>query len=143
MSNEEETVKAATMRLYDAIEQMISGKGLAAMREAWHHNERVTGGHPSGGWSKGWDELLATWEVFAGFGAADRGGSTVSDLDANVYGDIAYTTCVFKASPGFGGEKMACTNVLQKIDGVWKIIHHHADKSPKMGAALEKIAQGE
>jgi ketosteroid isomerase-like protein len=56
------------------------------------------------------------------------------------YGDVAYTTCIFLASPAFGGEALACTNVLHRIDGVWKIIHHHADKSPKMGAALEKIA---
>jgi hypothetical protein len=31
--------------------------------------------------------------------------------------------------------------VLHRVDGVWKIVHHHADKAPKMGAALEKIAQ--
>jgi ketosteroid isomerase-like protein len=142
MGSVEEEVKAAAQRFYDAIEDLVSGKGVAAMEEAWHHNERVTGGHPSGGWSKGWDELRATWLVFAGFGRADRGGSSIRDLDANVYGDIAYTTCVFKASPGFGGEELACTNVLQRIDGVWKVIHHHADKSPKMGAALEQIIAG-
>ena len=142
MENDEGRVKAAAMRFYDAIEQMVSGKGLDAMKASWHHNERVTGGHPSGGWSKGWDELLATWEVFSGFGREDRGGSRVHDLDANVYGSIAYTTCVFQASPAFGGERIACTNVLQKVDDEWKIIHHHADKSAKMAAALEKIAQG-
>jgi ketosteroid isomerase-like protein len=139
MATVEEEVKAAAARFYDAIEQLVSGKGLDAMSEAWHHNDRVTGGHPSGGWAKGWDQLWPTWEVFAGFGREDRGGSSIRDLDAHVYGDIAYTTCIFTASPGFGGEELACTNVLQRIDGVWKVIHHHADKSPKMGAALEKI----
>jgi len=33
------------------------------------------------------------------------------------------------------GETLACTNVLHRMDGVWKVIHHHADKSPKMGEA--------
>ena len=40
----------------------------------------------------------------------------------------------------FGGDALSCTNVLQRIDGEWKVIHHHADKSAKMGAALEEIA---
>jgi ketosteroid isomerase-like protein len=142
MTKDEAEVLAAAQRFYDAIEQMVSGKGLESMRSAWHHTDYVTGGHPSGEWSRGWEEIWATWEVFAGFGAPDRGGSKISGLSANVFGDVAYTTCIFHASPGFGGEKLACTNVLQRIDGVWKIIHHHADKSPAMGAALERIARG-
>ena len=141
MSNDQSEVEAAARRFYDAIEQMISGKGLDAMRDAWHHTDRVTGGHPSGEWAEGWDEIWATWEVFAGFGRADRGGSQVLSLKAYVYGDVAYTTCIFKASPAFGGETLACTNVLHRVDGQWKITHHHADKAPGMGAALERIAR--
>jgi len=142
MTNDEQAVIDATARFYDAIEKMVSGQGLEAMREAWHHTDRVTGGHPSGNWSEGWDEVWATWEVFASFGREDRGGSSISGLRAYVYGDTAYTTCVFQASPAFGGDPLACTNVLRRMDGVWKIIHHHADKSPSMGAALERIATG-
>jgi hypothetical protein len=32
--------------------------------------------------------------------------------------------------------------VLRKVDGTWKIIHHHADKSPALGAMAEKFARG-
>lgn len=64
-------------------------------------------GHPSGEWSQGWDEIRATWEVFAGFGRHDRGGSQIRGLRAHVYGDVAYTTCLFIASSGFGGETLA------------------------------------
>jgi ketosteroid isomerase-like protein len=143
MTQDEEQVLAAARRFYDAIEDMVSGRGLESMRSAWHHTDRVTGGHPSGGWAEGWDEIWATWEVFAAFGRADRAGSKIRDLKAYVYGDVAYTTCNFVASPAFGGETLSCTNVLHRTDGMWKIIHHHADKSPAMGAALEKIARGE
>ena len=142
MNPDEAEVRAAAERFYDALEAMVSGKGLEPMKDAWHHNDRVTSGHPSGEWARGWDEVLATWTVFAPFGRADRGGSKIRDLGVQVYGDFAYTTCNFVASPAFGSDTLACTNVLQRIDGVWKIIHHHADKSPAMGAALEKIAQG-
>lgn len=141
MTNDEEQVIVAAKRFYDAIEDMVSGKGLEAMSAAWHHSARATGGHPSGEWSEGWDEIWATWEVFSSFGRADRAGSSIRSLKAYVYGDVAYTTCIFTASPAFGGDSLACTNVLHKSDGVWKIVHHHADKSPKMGAALEKIAR--
>lgn len=139
---EEAPVRAAAMRFYDAIEHMVRGKGLDPMKDAWHHTSRVTGGHPSGDWAEGWDEVLATWEVFSAFGREDRGGSKVASMNVRVYGDVAYTTCLFVASPAFGGETIACTNVLHRVDGVWKIVHHHADKSPKMGAALERIAKG-
>jgi hypothetical protein len=142
MKDEEQAVLDATQRFYAAIEDMVSGRGLEAMNNAWHHTDRVTGGHPSGEWSQGWDEVWATWEVFAGFGRHDRGGSQIRGLKAHVYGDFAYTTCTFIASPAFGGEPLGCTNVLVRLNGEWKIVHHHADKSPAMGAALEKIAQG-
>lgn len=141
MENAEHEVMKAANRFYDAIEQMVSGQGIEAMRNAWHHTDRVTGGHPSGEWSQGWEEVWATWEVFSSFGRADRGGSKIRGLKAYVYGDVAYTTCIFTASPAWGAESLACTNVLQRIDGVWKVIHHHADKSPAMGAALERIAK--
>lgn len=139
MTTEEEEVRGAAMRFYDAIEQMITGKGLGPLRDTWHHTHRVTGGHPSGAWAEGWEQVWATWEVFASFGREDRGGSRVRSLKAHVYGDVAYTTCVFVAAPAFGGDTLACTNVLLRVDGVWKIVHHHADKSPAMVAALEKL----
>lgn len=141
MTSEEE-VCAAAKRFYAGIEQMVSGGGLGLVQECWDHSDRITTGHPSGDWSQGWDEIQATWEIFAGFGRHDRGGSQIRSLKAHVYGDVAYTTCLFTASQGFGGETLACTNVFVKKDGVWKLVHHHADKSPAMGAALEKIARG-
>jgi hypothetical protein len=140
MTPDELAVRDATMRFYNAIEAMVSGKGLDPMQDAWHHTPRVTSGHPSGDWAQGWDEVFATWKVFAAFGKEGRGGSRVRDLSVHLHGDIAYTTCTFVASPAFGSDHLACTNVLQKLGGAWKIIHHHADKSPRMGAALEKLA---
>ena len=142
MASTEDEVRAAAERFYAAIEAMVAGRGLAPMREVWHQTPEVTSGHPSGDWARGWDEVLATWEVFSAFGHTSRGGSMVRDLEVHLCGDdVAYTTCTFVASPAFGGEPIACTNVVRRSDGAWKIVHHHADKSAKMAAALEKIAQ--
>jgi hypothetical protein len=137
----EEEVCAAAMIFYEGIDDMASGRGIDRIKEAWEHSNRVTAGHPSGEWSQGFDEIIAGFEIFAGLGRPERGGSTVRSMRAHVYGDVAYTTCLFTAAPAFGGETLACTNVLRRIDGVWKVIHHHADKAPKLGAAAEKFAR--
>ena len=110
------------------------------MRDAWHHTDDVTSAHPIDDFTEGWDKVWETWKVFEAFGRPDRAGSSIKNLRIHLFGDVAYTTCMFHAAPAFGGERLACTNVLQKKDGVWKVVHHHADKAPKLGAALEKIA---
>jgi ketosteroid isomerase-like protein len=140
MTTDEKEVLAATLRFYEAIENIVSGKGAGSMRDAWHHTSRVTASHPTGEWSNGWDEVSATWDVFASFGKEGGGGTRVRDVNVHVYGDIAYTTCVFVASPSWGGAKLNCTNVLHRVDGVWKVIHHHPDKAPSFEASLEKMA---
>ncbi len=143
-SADEDAVRAAVIRFYDAIEALICGRGTAPMNEAWHHTARVTASHPLGDWSYGWEEILATWEVVSGLGAPDNRGSSIRDLRVHVYGgDLAYATCVFVASPRFGGATVSCTNVLHRDGGAWKIVHHHADKSQKMEHAMETLADGE
>jgi len=137
----EEEVCAAAMHFYDGIDDMVSGKGIDKIREAWDQGDRVTAGHPNGEWSQGFAEIVVGFEIFAKLGRPERGGSKVRGMHAHVYGDVAYTTCLFTASPAFGGETLACTNVLRRLDGAWKIIHHHADKSPLLGAAAEKFAR--
>jgi ketosteroid isomerase-like protein len=139
--DDEELVRAAVVRFYDAIEALIRGRGTAAMKEAWHHTPRVTASHPMGDWSYGWDEILASWDVVAALGAEENGGSSIRDLRVHLYGDVAYTTCVFVASPRFGGASLSCTNVLHRAGDGWKLVHHHADKSPKIEHALETIAE--
>lgn len=140
MRGEEDAVRMAATRFYDAIEAMVSGKGLEAMRDAWHHTDRVTSAHPIDDFTEGWEQVWATWKVFEPFGHPDRGGTSIKNLRVHLFGDVAYTTCMFYSAPAFGGERLACTNVLHKKDGVWKVVHHHADKAPKLAAALEKIA---
>lgn len=138
----EEEVCAAAHRFYEGIEHMMSGKGIALIVESWEHGKQVTAGHPSGDWSEGWEEIVPTWEVFQHLGRTDRGGTKMWGMKAHVYGDIAYTTCLFTTPPAFGAETIACTNILRRTNGAWKIIHHHADKAPGLGANAEKFARG-
>jgi ketosteroid isomerase-like protein len=141
MTQDESEVLAATRRFYDAIEHMVNGGGAGPMREAWHHTPRVTSSHPTGDWANGWEEVAATWDVFASFGKKGDGGTQIRDIKVFVFGDIAYTTSVFVAAPKWGGARLNCTNVLQRVGGVWKVIHHHPDKAPSMEASMEKMVQ--
>jgi hypothetical protein len=52
---------------------------------------------------------------------------------------MAYAASVFKSAPAWGGEVLSCTNILQCIEGTWKLVHHHADAGPAMSAALERM----
>lgn len=139
MEDAEREVEKAVLRFYDAIETMVIGGGLDAIGDTWHHTDRVTVRHPMDEWAVGWEEVLATWKSITGFGRPDRGGGKVLSLKAYVYGDFAYVTIVFKAAPSWGGDKLMCTDILSRMDGVWKVIHHHADPSPSMQPALEKM----
>jgi hypothetical protein len=138
--NDEEAVLTAVKKFYAAIEDLMIGKGMSAMRDAWHHTPNVTAGHPLGDWSHGWKEVDATWSTFESLGKPELGGSSVEQLRANVYGDVAYTTCVFVAGPAVGRQRLNCTNVVVRLDGAWKLVHHHADKSSGVEAALEQAA---
>src|SRR5262249_38829227 len=140
MATEEEEVKAAAHRFYDALEQIIAGRGPEAMEMAWHHTQRVSTAHPIGDWSHGWEEGGAAWKVIADSGKAENPGTRVRDVRAHVRGDMAYVTCVFIASPAFGSIEMNTTDVLEKIGGSWKVVHHHADKAPKVEETFNKLA---
>ncbi len=142
MTGDEKDVVAAVQRFYDAIEQLVSGKGVSAMHEAWHRDlPTISSAHPVGEWARGWEEIAATWDVFASFGAPGRGGSRVRDIEVHVVGDLAWATSVFEVSPAFGGTKLNCTNVLQRVGGVWKVVHHHADKDANVEKALAKLLE--
>src|SRR5688500_925614 len=98
----EEQVCAAAQRFYDGINDMVSGRGIGQIQEAWEHSDQVTGGHPSGEWSQGWAEIVVGFELFSTLGRPERGGTKVRGMKAHVYGDFAYTTCLFTTAPAFG-----------------------------------------
>ncbi len=139
MREEEAKVLAAVQLFYAAIEDMITGRGLAVMDKAWHHTAWVTSKHPVTDWAVGWEEVKTVWEVIARFGRQDRGGSHLIDARVHVRGDLALVAVIFQSARAWGGERLMCTDVLERIEGEWKVVHHHADKGPAMAAALEQM----
>jgi ketosteroid isomerase-like protein len=63
-----------------------------------------------------------------------------------VVGDAAYSIGVYKSrlymSDGPLDLSVNCTNVVHRVDGAWKLVHHHADQAPPpWQAAIGKMVQ--
>jgi ketosteroid isomerase-like protein len=143
----------AIHQFYAALDQLLRGYGMQAMNEIWGHGTEVTTSHPFGDWARGWAEVSASWEeslaVFALYkghvGRSDSVGK-VEGLQVLVVGDMALATSVYKGtmymSEGRLELNVNCTNVARRIDGRWKIIHHHADQAPAAwNAAIGTMVQ--
>ena len=152
MSVEEQAAKAVYM-FYDALEDLLRARGTAKMNEVWHHGDYVTTVHPFGHWARGWTEVSANWEesllVFALYkgheGRTERIGN-IHDVRVTVVGDAAYSIGVYKSrlymSDGPLDLSVNCTNVVHRVDGQWKLVHHHADQAPPpWQAAIGKMVQ--
>lgn len=139
--SEEAAIRAASARFYEALNRLIHGDP-STMVEAWHHSEQATTVHPMGTWVHGWEQIWASWQELA---QAQLGGSVQPlDLKVFIYGDFAYTTGIEDVVIAVGGRELRwqanVTNAFQRRDGVWKMVHHHSDKSPNAERAIEELS---
>jgi hypothetical protein len=135
MGAAEDEVTEVIHQFYDALEDLLRGRGTAAMDEIWHHTDYATTSHPFGSWARGWTEVKVNWEegaavfgVYQGHGnRGDRIGG-IHELKVVVLGDAAYGTGTYRS----------------KLGSVWKIVHHHADQAkPEWQAAIgDMVAVG-
>lgn len=142
VSSDEESIRAAILEFYEALDDLLLNKGTARMGNAWHHCEFASTVHPFGHWAVGWNEVWATYQETAAVFAYYRGHAGRTDGIGTIHkprivaivGNMAYVVGVYRSVLYFpNGPKnlsVNCTNVLLKEDGVWKIIHHHADQAP-------------
>lgn len=141
MGSPKEEATAAIHRFYDALDGLLRHQGAQAMGEIWHHADYVSTSHPWGHWARGWAEVWATWEeagqVFALYhGHDERGGHIggISDLAVSVHGDAAFATSIYQSKLYMADAELDlrvnCTNVVYRVDGEWRIVHHHADQAP-------------
>jgi hypothetical protein len=152
MGSAEDEAAKAIHRFYDALDMTLRGKP-EQMALAWHHVDYVTTVHPFGHWARGWTEVWATWqEIAAVFGIykgheqrSDR-ISGISDLKMGVLGDVGHGASVFESKllleEGPLILRVNCTNVVHRIGGEWKVVHHHPDQAPPdWVAAIGRMVQ--
>ncbi len=141
MTSAEEEAARAFHALYEALDDLLHGKRTKKMGELWHHADYVTSSHPFGDWARGWAEVSATWEEVGAVWSVYSGHANRSDRIGGIHGlrvvlrgDTAYGTSVYRSklymSEGELDLKVNCTDIVHRIDGVWKVVHHHADQAP-------------
>ena len=137
--NEEFAVAEANERFYAALES----SDLGAMEEAWLHADWVKCVHP--GWELiiGWDAICETWRrIFA-----NSGGMRVSTKDVRIQisGAFAFVTCTenlaifLDSSSAPVTASTIATNLFQRIDGAWLLVHHHASPTPNSAMPSDAI----
>ena len=139
MSAEDE-VRAASERFYAALNSMANGDA-SAMAEIWEQSAEVTGQHPIGGRSVGWDQIAESWQRVAAISSDGR--IERRDQRLRVIGDAAVESGIEQVSFKLAGHaveaQIRVTNVYRRAADGWKIIHHHTDPSPEMQEALSKL----
>lgn len=133
-------VRQASNQLYVMMNRGINGDISDEMFDIFSHADDISVMHPMGGRQLGWPEVRASYEMAAS--TASGGSVNVTDLHITMLGeDAAYTTGTENASVNIGGMPISmsvrCTNVFRREGGVWKLVHHHADRMPDVPAAFQ------
>ena len=94
--------------------------------------------HPIGGRQVGWEQVNQSFDQVA---KSSTGGQVeLADQLIHAAGDTAYELGVEHARFSIAGEPLSVnsrvTNIYHREAGVWKIVHHHGDKSPGISDAL-------
>jgi len=142
MKSPEDEVRAASARFYQEINRMTNGDA-SGMASVWLHKGDVTTMHPIGGREIGWDEVQASWLAVAK--VSTDGKIRIENQEIRASGDMAYEIGVERGSLRLAGHRVEIddrfTNVYRKVDGAWKIVHHHTDLSPAMLEVLAMMAR--
>jgi uncharacterized protein (TIGR02246 family) len=125
---DEAAVSAANLAFYRALE----ARDLSAMDSVWLQEESATCVHP--GWHRleGWSEIRRSWENI--FANARPWSVACDQVKIQVAANVAWVTCIevlvpFGSDPEEGTAKMQATNVFERRNGEWRLVHHHASAS--------------
>lgn len=133
-------VRAASARFYGAPNSMAAGD-VAPMAESWVEGGNVSAQHPIGGRSEGYDTVMASFAKVAEI----AGGGDIRLIDQKIDAgfDMAVETGVETGSLVIAGHQATLrhrvTNVYRKVEGGWKLAHHHADLSDAMLDILKRL----
>ena len=128
----EERIKQVT-RTNEAFYEAFQTLDIAQMDKVWAQKEYVTCIHP--GWTlrSGWPEVRDSWVLI--FNNTFSMEFELTDLQVQVAGDLGWVVCMERIVSRQGEaeqrSRILATNLYERLDGEWRIIHHHG--SPGMG----------
>lgn len=135
-------VLAASAKFYDALNRMAAGDS-APMAGVWDPSDQVSAQHPIGGRDEGYDTVVASFVKVASI----AGGGQIRLIDQRIDAgsDMAVETGVETGTLIIAGHEVSLhhrvSNVYRRVDGVWKLTHHHADPSEAMLGILKLLSE--
>lgn len=112
-------LEAANARFYEAFES----RDLDAMSDAWEHSDRVVCTHPGWATLRGWGPVAASW--FSLFAGPQQLQFIVTEVHAEVLGDVGVVSCNENILGAAGGGTVAALNLFTARDGRWVLLAHH------------------
>ncbi len=125
-----EEVTRANQEFYQAFESLDIGR----MDRIWAQQEYVTCIHP--GWTLriGWPAVRDSWVLI--FNNTFSMKFDLTEIQVQVAGDVAWVICTENITSRQGEttqeSRVLATNLYERVEEQWKIIHHHG--SPVMGS---------
>ncbi len=133
MTQEQEEVAQANLEFYRAFESLDINK----MEKVWLNESYVRCIHPGWALLTGWDNVITSWRNI--FQNTKEMHFRLTEVTVHVRGSLAWLTLYENITSRVGEDNAAgvilTTNVFEKWDGKWWIIHHHG--GPTMAATTE------
>src|SRR5215203_7180669 len=130
------------MAAVDAVDELIERYRLALgefmkgnpepAKELWSHREDVTLANPYGPPVRGWKQVAETMERAAS-NFRDGEASSFENVAKYVTPELAYVVWLERVKAKVGGREgiapsaLRATMIFRPEDGVWKVVHRHAD----------------
>lgn len=122
---DEAAVIAANQEFYEAFEAL----DIDRMAACWHQGDDVRCIHPGWDVMVGWPRVSRSlMAIFANSGYIQF---FLTDVQVQVDQELAWLTCAENILSGEQAKrevqdaKVLATNVFRRIDGAWRMVHHH------------------
>ena len=126
--SEREQVISANESFYEAIRE----SDLERMKALWVKGDEAKCVHPGWPMLYGWESVGDSWKSI--FDSGGPIGIELSDISAEVSGDVAWVICIEKISHRLGDEVQTgfaqSTNIFVRQGSTWLLSVHHASPMP-------------
>ena len=123
----------ANARFYRA----LANADLGAMSGLWLQSDEASCVHPGWPMLEGWEAIRESWQaIFKNQGPLRIWPEAVA---VHLAGGVAWVTCIENIDASRELTDLLiqarATNIFHRVDGRWKMVHHHASPLPRLGAS--------
>lgn len=132
-------------RWEEAQSRFINGDPTLWKQNSWHGGEATIFG-AFGGHEKGWNEVGSRYDWASSQFKESGAKIKIEYLNSGVSGDLAFTVAIEHQENVRLGDQgkptpraLRVTQVFTREDGVWKLLHRHADPLIERGPPSEAV----